>query len=147
MRLTMSLKAQQSESARTTLIQVARALFTDPGYAETPTEEIVRRAGMMRGALYHQYEDEKDLFRGALHGLVAAKLLPDRAVGALAHLLVGALNQAALAMAAADDVQRARREFGDAFGSMIDAMLRVAPAKGRARASAGRQANRAARRR
>jgi Tetracyclin repressor-like, C-terminal domain len=39
---------------------------------------------------------------GALHGLVAAKLLPDRAVDALAHLIVGALNQAALAMAVAD---------------------------------------------
>jgi hypothetical protein len=89
---------------------------------------------------------------GALHGLVAAKLLPDRAVDALAHLIVGALNQAALAMAVADDVARARREFGDAFGGMIDAMLRTGPAKGRARARsrrpiAGLQASGAARRR
>src|SRR5262245_32610024 len=59
----MSLKAQQSESTRTTLIRVARELFTELGYADTPTEEIVRRAGMTRGALYHQYRDKKDLFR------------------------------------------------------------------------------------
>src|SRR5215475_8752700 len=65
----MSLKAQQSESTRTTLIRVARALFTDPGYAQTSTEEIVRRAGMTRGALYHQYEDKKDLFRAVFESV------------------------------------------------------------------------------
>src|SRR5215813_11832767 len=65
----MSLKAQQSESTRTALIRVGRALFTDPGYAQTSTEEIVRRAGMTRGALYHQYEDKKDLFRAVFESV------------------------------------------------------------------------------
>jgi AcrR family transcriptional regulator len=202
--LPMSVKAQQSETTRTTLIRVARDLFTELGYADTPTEEIVRRASMTRGALYHQYKDKQDLFRavfetveadlnaqitaaamretdpvsrmragvsafldavldptvrrivvldgpsvlglqtwrriddahsfkqvsGALHALVAAGLLLDQPIDALAHLVVGALNQAALAMAVADDVTRAREEFGIALGGVLDALLHL-PAKPR----------------
>src|SRR5262245_34574471 len=65
----MTLKSQQSESTRGTLIRVARELFTELGYADTPTEEIVRRAGMTRGALYHQYRDKKDLFRAVFESV------------------------------------------------------------------------------
>ncbi|MFN2594372.1 MAG: helix-turn-helix domain-containing protein, partial [Actinomycetota bacterium] len=31
---------------------VARELFTERGFADAPTEELVRRAGLTRGALY-----------------------------------------------------------------------------------------------
>lgn len=54
---------ERSERTRTRLIEAARELFADRGYANVPVEEVVRRAGVTRGALYHQFPGGKeDLF-------------------------------------------------------------------------------------
>jgi AcrR family transcriptional regulator len=56
-------KAAQSAATRAKLLKVARRLFAKRGYSAVGTEEVVKRAGVTRGALYHQFADKKDLFR------------------------------------------------------------------------------------
>jgi AcrR family transcriptional regulator len=66
-------QADRSEATRAKLVSVARELFATRGYAEVGTEEIVRSAEVTRGALYHHFEDKRDLFR-AVHEQVEKEL-------------------------------------------------------------------------
>jgi len=67
-------RAQQSEATRTALLRAARELFATRGYAAVGTEELVQRAGVTRGALYHHFRDKADLFR-ALHEEVEQEIV------------------------------------------------------------------------
>jgi AcrR family transcriptional regulator len=75
-------QAERSEATRGALIEAARLLFTDRGYAGVGTEEIVRAAGMTRGALYHHVADKRELFE-AVYVQVEKELSERIAVGAL----------------------------------------------------------------
>jgi AcrR family transcriptional regulator len=194
----LSRKAQQSEATRAALIADGRRLFADRGYAGVGTEEIVRAAGVTRGALYHHFDGKQDLFRAVyedverewssvsrqlrwppgdplavLHagvqafldacedpavqrialidapsvlgweqwreigmgygfGLVQdtlaaamdAAVIERQPVRAVAHLLLGALDEAALLVARADDEGQTRLEVGHALARHLDALRR-----------------------
>lgn len=192
----MNVKAQRSETTRSALVAAARELFAEHGYAGVATEEIVKRAGVTRGALYHHFTDKEDLLRAVLHelsrglaeasaaaalketdqwkqilaavdafldgctdpaiqqimmidspsvlgweewreidsvyglGLVKASmeqametgLIERQPVDPLAHLLVGALDEAAMYIARADNTKAARQEMGKSIERMLDGL-------------------------
>jgi AcrR family transcriptional regulator len=194
----MNVKAERSKATRAALVAAARSLFAERGYAGVATEEIVQRAGVTRGALYHQFTDKEDLLRAVLHdlarelaeasataalketdqwrqilaaveafldactdpavqqimmtdapsvlgwdewreidtqyglGLVKASLenametglIARQPVDPLAHLVVGALDEAAMYIARAPDAGTARREMGESIERML-AGLRI----------------------
>ena len=55
-------KVVQGEATAQNLMAVARHLFSERGYANVSTEEIVRAAVVTRGALYHHFAGKSDLF-------------------------------------------------------------------------------------
>jgi AcrR family transcriptional regulator len=75
-------QAERSEATREALIAAARALFAERGYAGVGTEEIVRAAGVTRGALYHHFDDKRELF-AAVYERVEIELAERIAAGAL----------------------------------------------------------------
>jgi AcrR family transcriptional regulator len=60
------LRAAHARDTRRALMATARDLFARNGFQATRTEEIVRRAGLTRGALYHHFRDKEELFRAVL---------------------------------------------------------------------------------
>ncbi len=191
-------QAERSETTRDALIEAARGLFAERGYAGVGTEEIVRAAGVTRGALYHHFDGKRDLFEavyerveselaqriaaGALdagtespldamragaemflqactepeaqqialldgpsvlgwdrwreiaaeHGLglieatlqaaIEAGAIADQPARPLAHVLMGALDEAAMLVARADDPDRMREEVGRTLDSLLAAL-------------------------
>jgi AcrR family transcriptional regulator len=75
-------QAERSESTRAALIAAARGFFAEHGYAGVGTEEIVRTAGVTRGALYHHFEGKRELFE-AVYEQIEAELAERIAAGAL----------------------------------------------------------------
>jgi AcrR family transcriptional regulator len=193
---------QRSKTTRTALLGAARRLFAERGYAGVATEEVVRAAGVTRGALYHHFAGKEGLLEavyeqieeevtqkiatdalsgddplealragarsfldhclepevqrivlldspavlgwerwreiGARYGLglveaalqaaVDAGQLAPLAVRPLAHVLLGALDEAAMVVARADDPRTAREEMIDVFDRVLDG-VRAEPSR------------------
>jgi AcrR family transcriptional regulator len=62
-------QAQRSEGTRSELVRVARELFTEPGYTQTPIELVAERAGVTKGALYHHFDNKRELFQAVFEQL------------------------------------------------------------------------------
>jgi len=56
-------QAERRASTRAALLDAARSLFADKGFAATGREEIVERAGVTRGAMYHHFASKEALFQ------------------------------------------------------------------------------------
>jgi AcrR family transcriptional regulator len=74
---------ERSRRTRAALIRAGRELFSERGFGATATEEIVARAGVTRGALYHQFEDKRALF------LAVFEAVERDLVERLAHVVAG----------------------------------------------------------
>jgi AcrR family transcriptional regulator len=203
MNVTRRTQAERAEATRKALIGAARPLFARRGYAAVSAEEIVRAAGVTRGALYHHFEGKRELFEavyvqieaelaeriatGALaaeaasplaamragaemflaastepetqqivlldgpsvlgwdrwreiaaeHGLglieaslraaIEAGAIERRPVRPLAHVLMGALDEAAMLVARADDPEAMRAEVSGTLGALLDGLSRDSP--------------------
>jgi AcrR family transcriptional regulator len=191
-----SRKAEQSDATRAALIAAARGLFAERGFAGVGTEEIVRAAGVTRGALYHHFDGKEGLFEAVFEvverefteriateamqspdawtamlagagafldgcrdpavqqitlldapsvlgwerwreigmryglGVVQASLqeamnqgqIAVQPVRPLAHLLMGALDEAAMLVARAEDFDAARAEVGASVERLLNAL-------------------------
>jgi AcrR family transcriptional regulator len=66
------LRERQAEATRELLVSIARERFTEQGYAASSIEDIVQRAGVAKGALYHHFSGKEALF-GAVYEAVLAE--------------------------------------------------------------------------
>ncbi|GGL25094.1 TetR/AcrR family transcriptional regulator [Nocardia jinanensis] len=61
-----SLRVQQREQTRRALLHESRDLFATKGYAAVSISEISAATGVTKGALYHNFESKRALFRAVL---------------------------------------------------------------------------------
>ncbi|HEY1286566.1 MAG TPA: helix-turn-helix domain-containing protein [Solirubrobacterales bacterium] len=80
---TQSRLGRPSQGARDALVEAAHDLFMERDYEQVTTEEILRRSGVSRGALYHHFPSKLDLFRAVFEAserraltLIAARIRP-----------------------------------------------------------------------
>jgi AcrR family transcriptional regulator len=59
-------RAARAEVTRDLLLRHARQLFNQKGYAEASTDELVRRARVTKGALYHHFTSKQELYQAVV---------------------------------------------------------------------------------
>jgi AcrR family transcriptional regulator len=102
-------KGDKRDRTRATLVEAARALIREKGYARTTLEQVAARAGMTTGAIYGNFRNRDELFMalgdaywppikpriapgatfaGAMRAMAAALIaaVPDRSVAAVGRL-------------------------------------------------------------
>lgn len=64
-------QAERRAATRRALSGAARGLFAERGYHGVAAEEIVGKAGVTRGAMYHHFGDKRGLFRAVVEEIEA----------------------------------------------------------------------------
>lgn len=77
------LRARQAQATRELLVSTARDVFTEHGYAAASVDEIVRRAGVAKGSLYHHFDSKEAIFR-AVYEAIEAETIAGAAAAAMA---------------------------------------------------------------
>jgi AcrR family transcriptional regulator len=80
----MPTQAERRASTVGAITRAAKALFAARGFATTPVDEIVTRAGVTKGAFYHHFGSKEDVFAAVLHETqeaLVARVLADAAKG------------------------------------------------------------------
>ena len=72
---------RRSAERPTEIVAAALAVFADKGFAAARLDDIAKRAGVSKGALYLYYETKEDLFRAVVRQAVAPNV--DRMRGTL----------------------------------------------------------------
>jgi len=62
-------RQQHSEATRRRLVEAARELFAEQGYAATSLDAIVAGAQVSKGALYHHFSGKQAVFEAVLESL------------------------------------------------------------------------------
>jgi len=62
-------RSSRSEATQARIISVARTAFAKDGYAGVSLSEIVQRAEVTTGAIYHHFKDKKGLFQAVAETL------------------------------------------------------------------------------
>lgn len=64
-----SFRGKYAENTRQALLETAARLFAERDYADLSAEELVRAAGLTRGALYHHFDGKRGLFDAVVDDL------------------------------------------------------------------------------
>ncbi|HSX60887.1 MAG TPA: helix-turn-helix domain-containing protein [Tahibacter sp.] len=105
---------ERTDATRAALLESARGLFVQRGYAETSTPDLCAAAGITRGALYHHFVDKRDLFRAVVAS--EARLVRDR----IAEATPGKLSPRQALLAGGDAYLDAMSENGRTRLLLID---------------------------
>ena len=62
-------QAERSDTTRRLIIDAARGLFAEHGFAHTRIEQIAEAAGVSKGALYHHYRDKTEVLAAVYEDL------------------------------------------------------------------------------
>lgn len=68
----MGLRAEHAQATRKAVLQSARQLFAQQGYAATSLDQIARSARVTKGAVYHHFQGKQDVFR-AVYELLSSE--------------------------------------------------------------------------
>jgi AcrR family transcriptional regulator len=71
-RRAVATQAERRASTVAAITRAAKELFTQRGFAATPVDEIVTKAGVTKGAFYHHFTSKEDVFASVLEEMQEA---------------------------------------------------------------------------